>query len=50
MRQDLSKQAAAAREELAKHADRLAETEQGITEAMGQLERLAAKRGHLRWV
>ena len=47
--QDAAKQLSAAKAELDKHSERLAEAEQGITQVMGELERLSAKRTHLRY-
>ena len=46
--QDAAKKLSAAKAELDKHSERLAEAEQGITQVMGELERLGAKRTHLR--
>ncbi len=46
--QDAAKQLNAAKAELATHSERLAQAEQGITQIMGELERLNAKRTHLR--
>ena len=46
--QDAAKKLSAAKAELEKHSERLAEAEQGITQVMGELERLSAKRTYLR--
>jgi len=46
--QDAAKQLNAAKAELEKHGERLAQAEQGITQIMGELERLNAKRTYLR--
>ena len=46
--QDAAKQLNMAKAELDKHGERLAQAEQGITQIMGELERLSAKRTHMR--
>jgi chromosome segregation ATPase len=46
--QDAAKKLSVAKAELDQHRQRLAEAEQGITQVMGELERLNAKHGHLK--
>ena len=44
----MERKSRAAGAELEKHAAQLAEVEQAVTQVMGEMERLTAKRGHLR--